>query len=58
MSRAYYDDRASRVLYTAVLVLCLINCVLWKLYSESPGMAFVWAMVAFFCAVFLRRNRR
>lgn len=52
----YFYDAPNRLLYQMLVPLCLLNAVLWQVYTKMPLMTFIWAMVAFGCIAFLRRN--
>jgi hypothetical protein len=44
------------VLIFAIL-LCLVNAVVWTVYSEMPIMGVAWVVAAGFCVVVQRWNK-
>ena len=40
----------------AVVLLSSVNAVMWEVYTESPFMAAVWAMIAIGFAVWMKRD--
>ena len=41
-----YGPIGTRLLKVAVVLLCTINALTWKYYTESTFMAVVWAAIA------------
>ena len=42
----------------AVVLLSSVNAVMWKVYTNAPFMAAVWAAIAVGFALWIRRDRR
>lgn len=36
----------NRLLKLTVILLCMVNCLMWEVYTESTIMALVWAGIA------------
>jgi len=36
----------NRLLKLTVILLCMVNCLMWEVYTESTMMAIVWAGIA------------
>ena len=36
----------NRLLKLTVILLCMVNCLMWEVYTESTIMAIVWAGIA------------
>ncbi|MEP6943403.1 MAG: hypothetical protein ABI981_10730 [Betaproteobacteria bacterium] len=41
-----YAPAGTRLLKVAVVLLCAVNCLMWKYYTESTFMAIVWGAIA------------
>jgi membrane protein YdbS with pleckstrin-like domain len=41
-----YEPLSNRLLKLMVILLCSINALMWKYYTESTFMAIIWAGIA------------
>ena len=45
------------VVLVFAIILCLVNAVVWTVYSEMPFMGVAWVLAAGFCIVVQKWNR-
>jgi uncharacterized membrane protein len=45
------------VVLVFAIILCLVNAVVWTVYSEMPFMGVAWVLAAGFCVVVQKWNR-